>query len=461
MYQSAITLWILFTNLIVILFLGSTIYYIGVERNKIKGNKMLIDFFQFSLVILLLVNSVIVFITSNNYENSHLHFLYFILIILIIKLLFFKFYREGCPVMFNCVLFLLATCLIFLYKLNPMLALGQSRYILLGFSSFLFLPLFFKIAPNLDKLAILYYLTGVFLLLTPNIFNSESFLGAKNWVEILGVRFQPSELVKFIFIFYLASTFRRKLNFFRLFLVSIFSGIYIIILATQNDFGAALIFFMAFLTLLYIRTGSISLFLLGFIGASSFAFLAYLVASHIQVRVAIWLNPWETPYTSGYQILQSLFALGSYVPFGTGLTNGYSEFIPIIESDLIFSGITEEFGTIFGLSLIIIYLIIFYRGVNIALRSKSFFHSFLVIGFTSILTFQSFLILAGTSKLLPLTGVTLPFVSHGGTSMVSSLYMMGILQLIFIYNKRVVPVKIKENICKEKQETNYEQRQTK
>lgn len=435
MYHSVVALSIVFINILVLLFTSSLIYYIGVERGKIKGDLAKVDFIQFGCIIAFSLCCFIVLYANGEYEGVFIHYIFYLLGIFLVKVLFYKLYKNGCPVMLNSILFLLTVSEFFLYRLYTPLAIGQSKYIMIGFSSLIILPIVFKFLPKLDKMTYFYYLLGVFLLLLPNIFNSEFFLGSKNWVSIMGIKFQPSEFVKFIFVFYLASTFSKKLRCRRLFLVAFCSGIYIIILAFQNDFGAVLIFFMTFLTLVYIRTGSLMLFLSGIGGASFFAVLAYNFASHIQTRVAIWLNPWDTPYTSGYQLLQSMFAIGSYSPFGSGFTYGYPTITPIIESDFIYSGIAEEFGGVFALCIIFIYVTIFYRGVNIALRSKSFFHSLLVIGFTSILAFQTFVILGGVTKLIPLTGVTLPFISHGGTSVISSLFMFGILQLIFVYNK--------------------------
>jgi cell division protein FtsW (lipid II flippase) len=146
--------------------------------------------------------------------------------------------------------------------------------------------------------------------------------------------------------------------------------------------------------------------------------------------VSAWLNPWADPHDQGHQILQSLFAIGTWGLFGSGLTRGIPETVPVATSDFIFSAICEEFGGLFGLCMIGVFFMIFYRGVNIALRSESPYLSLLAIGFTSLFVFQTFLILGGVIKFIPLTGVTLPFVSAGGSSVVVSIIMVGILQKI-------------------------------
>ncbi|MFV0520279.1 MAG: FtsW/RodA/SpoVE family cell cycle protein [Lachnospirales bacterium] len=415
-------------------FLYFSIKYTALERGKIKGSNKNIQYVQYLIVIFNFLTALAVLYFSEKYENVILDFSIFILGFIIIKVLFPLFYRGSCPLLLNSILFLNSISLIFIYRLDPSLSIQLFKYILLGFAIILFLPSCFKLVPKIEKLNILYFIGSFVILLLPTIFNNSSAYGANNWVEIGSITFQPSEIVKFTFVFYLASILDKKFTFKRLVYVTGASGILIIVLAMQNDFGGALIFFMTFMTLLFVRTGSFGLFFTGIGGVSLLSVVAYNLASHIQLRVAIWQDPWSVPYTSGYQIVQSLLAIGSYSPFGSGLTNGYPQNIPIIESDFIFSGICEEFGALYGLVMLFIYIIIFYRCINIALRSEKTFHSFLVVGFTSMLAFQTFVIIGGVTKLIPLTGVTLPFVSYGGTSMVSALLMLGIIELICTYN---------------------------
>ncbi len=437
MYPTSVALSIIFFNIIAVAFLSSSIIYITIERNILKGSTKVIDLFQFFIIISMYLTALSVFYFKGSYDNVVRTFTLFILGITVLKTTFYFTYKKGCPLMFNIVLFLFSTGIIFIYRLNPLSAISQGRFVFIGFTSIIILPLAFRFLPKLDKISIIYFLVGLALLLTPNIFNSSNIFGATNWVTIGPITFQPSEFVKFLFVFYLASFFSKGFSFKRLVFVTLFSGLYILILAYQRDFGGALVFFMTFMTLLYVRSGSILLFLTGILGASAFSYIAYTFMYHIQVRIAIWQNPWLTPFGDGRQIIQSLFAIGSYAPFGSGLTFGYPYYVSVIESDFIFAGIAEELGSIFALTIILLYIILFYRGINVALRSNSTFHSLLVVGFTSLLAFQSFLIIGGVTKLIPLTGVTLPFISYGGTSLVSSLFMIGIIQLIFVYNKNL------------------------
>jgi cell division protein FtsW (lipid II flippase) len=184
-----------------------------------------------------------------------------------------------------------------------------------------------------------------------------------------------------------------------------------------------------FFYVLYI--GSVLFFAAGMISASGASYLAYKMLSHVQIRIAAWLNPWNDTFYRGHQILQSLFAIGTWGLLGSGLTRGSPGFVPVVKSDFIFSAICEEFGGIFGLATIGVYIMIFYRGVHVALRCRRPYHSLLAAGFVSILAFQTFLIIGGNIKFIPLTGVTLPFVSAGGSSAIVSIAMVGILQWMY------------------------------
>ncbi len=441
MYHIAImfTQWFFYVFMVCFLYLG--VKYIAVERGKLHGSRKKGQVLQFCMVIFNFMAGFFVMYFSGNYENILIDFSIFIGGYIIIKTIFPFVYRGSCPLLLNSVLFLTSISLIFLYRINPELSMQLFKFIVLGFSVILILPLAFKVVPKIDRLNIGYFIASFIILLLPTIFNNSSAFGSNNWVQIGSLTFQPSEIVKFTFVFYLASFLDKEFNFRRLVYVTACSGVLIIILAMQNDFGGALIFFMTFMILLFVRTGSISLFLAGISGVSFFAVIAYNIASHIRLRVAIWQNPWASPYGDGFQIVQSLFAIGSYAPFGSGLTNGYPQSVPIIESDFIFSGISEEFGALYGLLLICVFIVAFYRCINIALRAEKSFHSLLVVGFTSLLAFQTFVIIGGVTKLIPLTGVTLPFVSYGGTSMFASILMFGIIQLICTYNGKKPKVK--------------------
>lgn len=344
-----------------------------------------------------------------------------------------KIYPYSCPLLWNCIFFITDIGLITLMRLNPRLAQKQLIWIFAGFGITLLIPLIFRILPRLNKLKYLYLALGFLLLVSTLIFGNKSG-GAQNWIMIGSFGFQPSEAVKILFIFYLASEFSKPRTIKQLLIPSAISAFFILCLVFQTDLGSALIFFMTYLIIVYISTQKELLFFLGLFMASIASFAAYKLFSHVRVRVATWQNPWQDIDRGGYQIAQSLFAIGTPGIFGSGLTRGYANYIPVVERDFIFSAICEELSVVFAIGMLIIFVIIFYKGMKISLSTSNSFLSLLSAGLTGLLCFQTFLITGGVTKLIPLTGVTLPFVSYGGTSMVISFITIGVLQWVCSIN---------------------------
>ena len=204
-------------------------------------------------------------------------------------------------------------------------------------------------------------------------------------------------------------------------------GISMLLLVFQRDLGTALIYFGTFLAMIYVATSRVfyTLFGMGLFLAGATA--SYYIFSHVRTRIEIWLNPWQNIDTAGYQIAQSLFAFGSGGMLGAGLGQGFPGFIPAVHTDLIFSAICEEMGLIGGLGVIILFMIFVFRGIKIALNTGDEFAALAAAGFTALLGLQTFIIIAGVTKLLPLTGVTLPYMSYGGSSLVANFILLGLL----------------------------------
>lgn len=341
-----------------------------------------------------------------------------------------KIFKNSCPLMWNCIFFVFDVGLIMIQRLDSDLARKQLIWFSLGIGVAYLIPFVLKLIPKFELLKKLYLIAGLALLILPSILGVRTF-GAINWVNIAGFSFQPSEIVKFLFVFYLATVFKNELPFKKLLLPSIMSAIFVLILVSQKDLGGALIFFMTFVIMLYISTGSQILFI-GSMGFASIAsYFCYSYFAHFKVRVMAWQNPWKDISGDGYQIAQSLFAIGTWGFIGSGLTRGEPYFIPVVYSDFIFSAICEEFGSLFGICLILVYIMIFYRGIHFSLCATNKFFALVSSGFTAMLAFQTFLIIGGTIKFIPLTGVTMPFVSYGGSSILISVLMIGILQWIY------------------------------
>ncbi len=417
----------------------SLLYIFNEKKYKASTNN------NFQMTIIVFYHALSFFILSFDMDNGAFNIesiifgLVGLLFILVYKAIMHFLYSRGDFIIINTILFLMDISIVFLYRLEPSVATRQLLWFFLGLLSLLLIPLLFKLFIYLSEK--FKHFNGLFivliftLIILPSFFGETTF-GANNWISIpgLNISFQPSELVKLLYIFYLSLAFSYCKKFTDLFLPTIISCLCIIILVFQRDLGGALIFFITYLFLLYATTSSEILFLLGLGLASIASIISYQLFSHVQVRVEAWANPWASPYNRGLQILQSLFAIGTWGPFGSGLTKGYPKYVPIIESDFIFAGICEEFGGIFGILIVVMFFTILHRGIAISKKSDKIYLTLLGLGITTMITFQSFLIIGGNIKLIPLTGVTLPFVSYGGTSSFISIIMIGILLQLNIFN---------------------------
>ncbi|MDR0405345.1 MAG: FtsW/RodA/SpoVE family cell cycle protein, partial [Clostridiales bacterium] len=259
--------------------------------------------------------------------------------------------------------------------------------------------------------------------------------GARNWIVLAGRSFQPSEVIKILFVLFLASYFGadrskkiRKIP--ERYMIAAVTYVFMGFLILQREWGSTLVFFLTYFILMYIYDHDVLLLLANALMTGVVGAAGMLTMRHIQVRVQSWLNPWEDIANTGYQITQSLFAIASGGFFGRGIGLGNPEFIPEVHSDFIFSAICEEMGIFGGAAVILLYFIFIYRGVKIALMLPEGFDKAAALGITVMFAFQTFIIIGGVIKLIPLTGITLPFVSYGGSSLVSSFISLGILQAI-------------------------------
>ena len=255
--------------------------------------------------------------------------------------------------------------------------------------------------------------------------------GATNWIVIGGTSLQPSEMVK-ISLLLILGWYMSQQRFWPWF---IFAGFCLFALMLQKDLGTALIYYATTLFLFWATTGNLTLTGLGMVGGCGAAVLGYKMFAHVKKRVAIWRNPWLYYETSGYQMVQALMAIASGGLFGVGLGLGSPRVIPVYFSDAIFAVICEQFGILFGILVLVMYAILILRGASIANAARSGFHAIVAMGATVMLGVQTFVIIGGVMKLIPLTGVTMPFVSYGGTSLVSCMGLIGLIQGVSSVNQ--------------------------
>lgn len=323
--------------------------------------------------------------------------------------------------------------LIFLFRLDPDLAYRQIIWTILGILVLVVVTVSLRDYHRLGRFPHLFLSLGLLSLLITVIAGTR-IGGAKSWLTLGSFQMQPVEVVKVFMVIYLAGYLNEK----RELLVQgvgrpvwgpliAATTVAILLLVMQRDLGSALILLVTFLAMLYLATGKWHFIAAGGVLFFLGALIACIVFPYLRARIDIWLNPWEDYAGSGYQIVQSLITLGSGGIFGTGLGLGYSLIIPAVATDFIFVTMGEEMGLLGSIGIVIIYLLFALRGFKVAMKVKEEYGVLLTGGFTALITFQAFIIMAGVTKLLPLTGVTLPFVSYGGSSLVISYLILGLL----------------------------------
>lgn len=327
--------------------------------------------------------------------------------------------------------FLCAIGVLVLYSVSPEKGLQQAYYYALGVPAMLIVTMGIRLVKSRWKwLVRLLWPLSLGLLALPLIIGRE-INGARAWVMVGGVSLQPSEVVKLSLLLILSYYMGQR----RMLPWLVFSVGCLGVLMLQKDLGTALMYYAATLFLYFASTSNLVLTGLGLLGGGGAAVMGYKMFAHVKKRVAIWQNPWRDMEGSGYQIIQALMAIASGGLFGVGLGLGTPTIIPVYESDMIFAVICEQFGIIFGLCVLLMYVALVWRGATIALNARTRFHALLAMGCVVLLGVQTFVIVGGVIKLIPLTGVTMPFISYGGTSLMSSLCLMGMLQGVASLNE--------------------------
>ncbi len=350
------------------------------------------------------------------------------------------FYAD--PVLLPLAVFLASIGLTLILRLRPDLFIHQAMWLAAGLLAFIITVLIFRQPEDIARYKYICGVTGIVLLLVTIAFGVD-IGGNKNWIILGPVRFQPAEFAKLLIIIFLAAYLseRRQLLTYATrhygpltlphprFIAPLIAlwALTMAMLIVQRDLGSALLYFGTTVIMAYMASskwGYITLALALFFTGSV---ICYFLFPHVQVRIDIWLNPWADPTGRSYQIVQSLFALGSGGLLGSGLTFGYPNIIPEVHTDFIFAAIAEELGLVGSSAVIITYILIVYRAFRTALASQIPFTMLLASGLGVLTALQVFIIIGGVTKFLPLTGITLPLISYGGSSMVSSFILLGML----------------------------------
>ena len=286
------------------------------------------------------------------------------------------------------------------------------------------------------------------LLFTATLLFGYEVNGARLWIDLGPINVQPGELIKIVLVVFLAgylaetrtllTSARLRIGFlsipplpYFLPMLVLFAAV-MLIAVRLNDLGTALLFFGTFLTMLFVATGRRSYVLIGLVLFVAGAFIAYQFFGHVQARVNVWLDPFADPLGAGFQPVRAIYALGRGGVFGEGLGQGLVTLgggltIPFVHTDFIFTAIAEELGLVGAFALLGFSAAFVFRGLRIAALARDDFGALLATGLTASLGLQTLIIVAGNTKLVPLTGITLPFVSYGGSSVLASFVMVGLL----------------------------------
>lgn len=370
-------------------------------------------------------------------KNPSIELAGFYLMQLALFLLVFGFYRfiyKRCSIqLLNNMFLLLSIGMIALTRLSFDKAFRQFAFLAIGAVLMLIIPLFLQKGSLFRRFTAIYFLTGVALLGYVLVMAATSY-GAKLTISFYGISFQPSEFVKIIYVFFLAGMLYKNAAPKRAFFTSALAAVFVLLLVASKDLGSALLYFMAYLVLIYVASGRKLYLCTGLAGICMAFVVGYYVFSHVQTRVSVWLNPTADIDNQGYQICQSLFAIGTGRWFGLGIGEGLPNKIPVVDKDFIFSAISEEFGAIAAICVIFICLNCFIMIVKVALRMTDVFYKYVALGLATLYATQVVLTIGGAIKFIPSTGVTLPLVSYGGSSLLSTLIVFGIVQGLYIRN---------------------------
>lgn len=343
-------------------------------------------------------------------------------------------YRNRSRLLLNNTCMLLCTGFIILTRLSFEKAVRQ--FVIVAVAAFLTMaiPYIMDRVWQLAKIPWIYCSIGLLLLLVVCVAGNTSF-GAQLSLSIGGFSFQPSEFVKISYVFFVATMFYRSTDFKNVVITTAAAAAHVLILVCSKDLGSALIFFVTYLLMLFVATSSWFYLGTGAGCGAAAAALAYRLFSHVQVRVEAWQNPWKDIDGRGYQITQALFAIGTGGWFGMGLYEGMPGKIPVVEKDFVFAAISEEMGGIYALCILLVCLGCFIQMMLISIRMQAAFYRLIAFGLGVEYIVQVFLTIGGVIKFIPSTGVTLPLISYGGSSILSTFILFGIIQGLYILKR--------------------------
>ena len=391
---------------------------------------------------------LVLYITTKNFQLIGFYLMQVIIIAAIIGT-YHLFYKHASELVLNNMCMLLTIGFVILTRISFEKAFRQFIFVCAGFVISLLIPMVLQNMTLFRKLTWVYVIVGVGALGVVAIAGQTSY-GAKLSLSIGSLTIQPSEFVKIIFVMFIASMLYQRQDFHQVMVTSIFSAVFVLMLVASKDLGGALLYFFTYLVMVYVATrrfvyfggGILAMIVASLLGyrlfdhackrACTWANSRYRLFDHVQARVQAWSNPLAVIDGAGYQVCQSLFAIGTGGWFGLGLGQGLPEKIPVVTKDFVFAAISEELGGVFALCLIMVCVSCFFMIMNVAMKLRDNYYRLTAVGLGTLYALQVFLTIGGVIKFIPSTGVTLPLVSYGGSSLLSTMIVFGIIQGLYI-----------------------------
>lgn len=417
--------------IIIILMAWYTFSCFSVFAQVYEEDKKWILIRQNVLMFLIQFTAYLVMYLQKEEKKLMLFYLAQVVLLVAVLVLYRILYPKVSRLIVNNMCMLLSIGFIMITRLAYEKAVKQFIFAVLGIAVGLAVPILIRKLKIIQEWIYIYAGVGILALGIVAVLGRFSD-GAKLGFTIAGFGVQPSEFVKILFVFYVAASLNKSTEFKNVVITTAVAAVHVLILVLSTDLGAALIMFVVYLVMLYVATRNPFYAIAGVGGGSAAAVLGYHMFYHIKVRVAAWQDPFASYSEGGYQVAQSLFAIGTGSWFGMGLYQGLPDSIPVAAEDFIFSAISEELGLIFALCLILVCVSCYVMFLNIAMAIRNQFYKLIALGLGTCYIFQVFLTIGGVTKFIPSTGVTLPLVSYGGSSMLSTMIMFGIIQGLYI-----------------------------
>jgi cell division protein FtsW (lipid II flippase) len=382
---------------------------------------------------------------------SIIYGLIFVAIFIVLHLVVRFMLPQADPFLLPLTALLAAVGLTEIFRIKPSLALTQGQWLLVGAGLFVLTVLIVRDHMKLDGYRYLIGAVGLALLVVTIVLGT-TVNGSKLWIHAFGFSIQPSEFAKLAIVVFLAGYLNDKkvllsvpthhvlgvplpaAKYFGPLLVMWVLSLAMLVF--MKDFGMALLFMSIFVALMYMATSRIVYVVLGGGLFAAAAAISVAIVPHVNERFSVWLDPWPHAATTGYQLLQSLFTIADGGILGAGFGRGYLLYVnhqpvvPELQTDFIFSAIANEMGLIGAVGIILLFLLFMWRGFRIAVWAPDGFSKLLAAGLAMAFGLQTFIILGGVTRLIPLTGITLPFVSYGGSSITANLMLVALLLMV-------------------------------